>query len=321
MSILDNAVASIQIGIEDYECIVDDSRRIQSSIRNIYAGVLLLFKYKLQQMSPDGSDEILIKTKIIPQINIETDVVSWKGVGKKTVDVQEIKDRFKALNISINQDYLNSLQKIRNDVEHYYIQKSESQIKEAITKAFHLIIKFCPYIETEPVELLGQECWKVMLNISNIYAQERKECLDNLKAAFWRYSQVKSAIDKLRCPKCDSELIKVVDDNTVEDPDFLCRGCGEESSYLEVIGSSITDALYGNSHYNIAQGGGEPETGICPECGNGSFSFDEGLCLACHYELEYITCIYCEEELSLDEQELDGLCSYCSYKKDKWDRE
>lgn len=320
MSILDNATASIQIGIEDYKCIAEDSRRIQSSIRNIYAGILLLFKYKLQQLSPDGSDEVLIRTKIIPQINVETDAVSWKGVGKKTVDVQEIKDRFKALNISINEGYLNSLQKIRNDIEHYYIQQSESQIKEAITKAFHLIINFCPYIEIEPIKLLGQECWEIMLDISTIYDKERKECLDNLKAVSWKYSQVESAIDKLRCPKCDSELIKVVDDNAVEDPDFLCRVCGEESSYQDVIGSSIADALYDNSHYNIAQGG-EPVTGICPECGNDSFSFYEGVCLACHHELEYTECEFCGEALSLDEQELNGLCSYCSYKKDKMDRE
>lgn len=320
MSILENAVASIQIGIEDYKCIAKDQRRTLSSIRNIYAGILLLFKYKLQQMSPDGSDEILIKKKIIPQIITETDVVSWKGEGKKTVDVQEIKDRFKKLNISINENYLDSLQNIRNDIEHYYTQQSDSQIKEAITKAFHLIIKFCPYIEIEPVELLGQECWKIMPNISKIYDQERKECLDNLKAVSWKYRQVKSAIDKLRCPKCDSELIKVVDDNAVDDPDFLCRVCGEKSSYLKVIGSSITDALYGNSHYNIAQGG-EPETDFCPECGNDSFSFYEGVCLACHHELEYTECVFCGEALSLDEQELDGLCSYCAYKLDKMDRE
>lgn len=320
MSILKNAVASIQIGIEDYKCIAKDKRRTLSSIRNIYAGILLLFKYKLQQMSPHDSNEVLIKKKIIPQINTETGVISWEGKGKNTVDVQEIKDRFKKLNISINENYLNSLQNIRNDIEHYYIQQSDSQIKEAITKAFHLIIKFCPYIDIEPVELLGQECWQIMLNISNIYDQERKECLDNLKAVSWKYRQIKSAIDKLRCPECDSELIKVIDAKITEDPDFLCRVCGEDSSYQDVIGKSIAVILYDECHYNLAQDD-EADTEFCPECGNNSISFHEGVCLACHYIVEYTECVFCGEALSLDEQVHEGLCSCCAYKLDKMDRE
>lgn len=59
MSILQNAIDSIALGIEDYNS--SDSRRLISCTRNLFAGILLLFKHKLAILSPPGSDEVLIK--------------------------------------------------------------------------------------------------------------------------------------------------------------------------------------------------------------------------------------------------------------------
>jgi hypothetical protein len=39
--LLENAIISIQIGIDDY--FSNDSRRIISCVRNLYSGILLLF--------------------------------------------------------------------------------------------------------------------------------------------------------------------------------------------------------------------------------------------------------------------------------------
>jgi hypothetical protein len=58
-TILDNAVESIQIGIEDYRS--NDPRRLVSAVRNVHAGILLLCKEKLRRLSPPGSEEMLIK--------------------------------------------------------------------------------------------------------------------------------------------------------------------------------------------------------------------------------------------------------------------
>jgi len=49
-TILDNAVQSIQIGIEDYRS--SDPRRLLSAIRNVQAGILLLCKEQLRRLSP-----------------------------------------------------------------------------------------------------------------------------------------------------------------------------------------------------------------------------------------------------------------------------
>ena len=44
--LLQNAINSIEIGIEDYKLSQQDERRIISCVRNVFAGILLLFKYK-----------------------------------------------------------------------------------------------------------------------------------------------------------------------------------------------------------------------------------------------------------------------------------
>lgn len=61
-TILANAVASVQIGVEDY--LSDDPRRVLSAVRNLSAGILLLFKERLRELSPTNSDEVLIKQQI-----------------------------------------------------------------------------------------------------------------------------------------------------------------------------------------------------------------------------------------------------------------
>ena len=66
MSLFDNAIRSIQIGLQDYA--YDD--RLVSSVRNIHAGILLLFKYKLIILSGEGSNAALVKQKIVPFLEI-----------------------------------------------------------------------------------------------------------------------------------------------------------------------------------------------------------------------------------------------------------
>lgn len=313
--LLKNAVESIQIGLKDYQDIDKDPRRELSSIRNIYAGILLLYKYKLQQLSPDGSNEVLLKSKIVPQQNAKTGLISFKGSGKRTVNVHEIIERFEELNISINKDNLKALGDVRNDTEHYYVQQTGINVKEVITKAFHLFTEFCPYIKREPVNLLVKHYWEIMLNVSTIYDEERQKCLENLKTVSWKYKEVKNNIEKLRCLHCYSELILAIDVHKKENSDFRCKACGKTSTYKDMIGSSIANAL--NCYHKIAKGNEESSTDLCPMCCYDSYSLVERRCLACHWELEYNYCNVCDADLTLDEQELNGLCSYCSYKIEK----
>ncbi len=58
-TLLNNAVISIRLGVEDFQKLKENPNRVISAVRNIYAGVLLLFKEKLYRLSPQGSNEIL----------------------------------------------------------------------------------------------------------------------------------------------------------------------------------------------------------------------------------------------------------------------
>ncbi|UJP07023.1 MAG: hypothetical protein LZF84_08170 [Nitrosomonas sp.] len=122
-----NAVASIQIGIEDYYS--KDPRRALSAVRNISAGILLLFKERLRELSPSDSDEVLIKQQIYPELDSSGDLV-FLGKGKNTVDVRQIQERFNSLGVIADWKRLDAVVKIRNDIEHYCTIESTSRMKD-----------------------------------------------------------------------------------------------------------------------------------------------------------------------------------------------
>ena len=103
-TILNNAVLSIKIGVEDYDS--TQSGRVISSVRNIYAGILLLFKEKLRRLSPSNSNEVLIKRDVIPRLN--NGVLEFFGTGKKTVEAWQIENRFSNLGIRIDWEKMKS---------------------------------------------------------------------------------------------------------------------------------------------------------------------------------------------------------------------
>ncbi|SIT08699.1 hypothetical protein [Insolitispirillum peregrinum] len=82
MSIYKNAIASIQIGIEDFGS--DDERRVLSAVRNVYAGVLLLGKEVLLKASPSEIGDVLIRDRIVPKRNANGSI-SFVGKSDKTI--------------------------------------------------------------------------------------------------------------------------------------------------------------------------------------------------------------------------------------------
>ena len=167
MSILQNAIDSISLGIEDYEMATIDNRRYISCTRNIFAGILLLFKHKLSELSPTGSDEVLIKQKIMPKIDINS--ISWVGEGKKTVDVQGIQERFTSLGINVDWKRLKDTQNYRNNIEHYYATASSGSVQKMISDSFIVIVNFIKdHLEEDPRDLLGSDTYDVMRSIDEV---------------------------------------------------------------------------------------------------------------------------------------------------------
>jgi hypothetical protein len=82
---------------------------------------------------------------------------------------------------------------------------------------------------------------------------------------------------------------------------------------LKAVLETALEDLYGFQNHRSVKHGGEPETADCPECDAAAFVFAEGECAVCGYSPSYSRCDRCSTGISLEEQCLGGLCSYCHH--------
>jgi hypothetical protein len=308
-TILANAVQSIQIGVEDYQS--SDPRRVLSAIRNITAGILLLFKERLRELSPPDSDEVLIKQRVQPEFDANGNVV-FKGAGKKTVDVQQIEERFSSLRIETDWKRFKKVVGTRNDIEHYCTTESTDRLKELIADSFIIIRNFvASQLGYEPVVLLGEPTWGVLLNVAEVYQRELDECQEAIGCVDWSSNAMSAMAEHLRCPECHSALVKPIDPEVESNYslEFSCSSCGNISGVDEMAESALSES-FDNDIYSAMKDGEPSPIGTCPECGREAFVLAEDSCAACGGSLSYYECAVCGEALGPDDQDFDGLCSY-----------
>lgn len=317
-TILANAVQSIQIGIEDFQS--NDPRRVLSAIRNITAGILLLFKEKLRELSPAGSDEVLIKQRVQPEFDANGNVV-FKGDGKKTVDVQQIEERFSSLNIETDWKRFKKVVGIRNDIEHYCTTESTDRLKELIADSFIIVRNFVSsQLGYEPVVLLGEQTWNVLLDVAEVYQRELDECQEATGAIDWDSDAMSEMATYLRCPQCHSALMKPIDPDTgsIYSIEFSCSSCGHVTTVDEMAESALGEC-FASDIYSAMKDAEPSPIGTCHECGRDAFILQEDMCAACGESLSYYECAICGEALGPDDQDGSGLCSYHHYQAMKDD--
>ncbi|WP_076729478.1 hypothetical protein [Methylobacterium radiotolerans] len=318
MSLLDNAVSAIQIGIEDSKS--NDDRRILSAIRNLYAGLLLLCKEKLRQESPPNSDEALIKQKIkFKKIDGEIHVI---GTGKKTVDFYEIKSRFTDLSIQMNWKPLEEINQIRNDIEHYFHKGKKEQLKQAISDSFITVTTLLNLIGEEPIELLGADTWNTLLDTNEVFQAERQACRKTLEKVCWENYSAELAQAKWHCPRCHSRLLKQTnpDNDNQFAIELFCVSCGARPELAEAISTGLAK-VYRSEIYDAAKDGTPEPILSCPECWQETFVVEEGTCAACGFEMPNdAECAVCGESLSVEDYDAYGsLCSYHAHVMSKDD--
>jgi hypothetical protein len=305
-----NAVSSIQIGIEDYQS--NDTRRQLSAVRNITAGILLLFKQKLHELSPDHDKEAFIKEKLLPK-RVDGGKIEYFGFGRKSVDRQTIRDRFTTLGVTVDWKMFEEISTLRNDIEHFYTDFSPDTVKEIISKGFPIIRDFIrEQLQKDPLTVLGKECWSVFLEISNIYEDEEKRCQIEFDKVDWKYKTLVKLMKVLRCSECHSELIKpneIPRDKVGSNLPLICCSCSHSFRLEDVIEDAIYD-LFGAEAYIAQTQGGEMPWETCPECDQDTFIYDEGCCLRCDLVPKYSRCTVCHQVLSVPEQVFSGLCGY-----------
>lgn len=310
-TILQNAVQSIQIGIEDYLALTNDPRRTLSAVRNLSAGVLLLLKERLRELSPADSDEVLIKQRIVPTL-MPDGTVRFKGMGSKTVDVLQIQERLQSLGADVDWKRLDAIIRIRNAIEHYCTSTPTSKIKELIAGTFLLVRDFITtQLQAEPVDLLGSATWATLLDVAEVYNEELDLCAASMAEVVWGEGGVSNVVGHLRCSNCESALLKPTNPTQTHIPwvELLCTSCGE-CHLFEDLAENAAHTCYFSDMYLAMTEGGEPPLVTCHECIRETFLVEEGVCIACGAELHYTACAVCGEGLSVDEQDLGGLCGY-----------
>jgi hypothetical protein len=262
--------------VQDYQ--FDDTARVLSGVRNITAGVLLLFKEKLRRLSPPDSDEVLLKQRVIPTQN-KNGEIAFRGSGKKTVDVQQITERFKSLGIEVNWKPVNDIVELRNEIEHYYTGATASRLRELIASTFVIVRDFTTiHLGITPFELLGEDTWQHILTVGEVYQKELEECTSARADLEWP-GELRDALE----------------------PHVRCPGC------------------YGADAYETYKDGGDPPYEECPECGRDTYIVQRDVCAACGYERQYMKCAVCHSPLGAGEQIHEGLCGYHAWAAHKDD--
>ena len=307
-TILKNAIASIQIGIEDYQS--KDKRRALSAARNLYAGTLLLFKEKLRLLSPHNSNDVLIKKETKPSFDENNNVV-FIGYGNRTVDSADIEERLKSLNVNVDWTRVKKIRKIRNDIEHYYTTNSSEQVQIILADLFVVFNDFIStYLHGEPVNMLGQETWQVLLDNNAIYERKLDECKEAMGKLYCIPPEIKHIIEYFECPNCIDKSLKPISTGDIFTTKFLCVFCGEEFEYGD-IASSAAQGFYNEYDDIEIKNGGDASLTDCPNCWRESFLIQANYCLACGYKPKYTNCSLCDAVLTIDEQQHNGLCRYC----------
>jgi hypothetical protein len=316
MNLLDNAIGSIKLALSEYSS--GSNERLLSAVRNLNAGILLLYKQKLFLLSPPNSNLALLKSKIIPK-NGEDGQIVFVGAGKKTVNVRQIQDHFQNLGITTHWKKFNKINDLRNDIEHYYTKIYPETILEILSDAFIIIRDFIKIqLNHDPMELLGINSWKILLTANNVYESEKSDCLEKLGEIDWNSSTLSSAIEELQCINCGSSLLSPVANSTSpECPELKCRSCGTVEEFEDYAERAIESYFWGENYIACADGG-DPASICCPHCGHHSYVLEEEQCLICRETCEH-ECHRCGMTILPEELDGTGYCGYCNHVMSKDD--
>lgn len=317
MKLLQIAIDSIALGVEDYQN--KDPRRLLSATRNLFAGILLLFKHRLSELSPPGSEEVLIKRDARPLKDPKTGQIVWRGCGTKTVDVQQIKDRFEGLGIKVDWDRTGKINKHRNEIEHYHSGSTQDAVRSVLSDSFIVIRDFvCLELRQDPMKLLGQDTWQALISVAEVYEKEKKACVDRIETIDWQHDSLLDAIVDYSCSKCGSGLIDVTtttkDRESVE---FKCRSCGKTWGFEEMAELAISDC-FASANFRSLKDGGEEATVMCPNCNSDTYILENDVCVVCGESMER-ECQRCGGRIPACELDGSGFCSWCNHMMSKDD--
>jgi DNA-directed RNA polymerase subunit M/transcription elongation factor TFIIS len=306
MSLLENAVISIHLALEDYSN--PQKGRMLSAVRNLHAGILLLYKEKLRRLSPTGSNDLLLKSKSEFQLSSSSGVISV-GVGRTTADMRQIKERFKNLEVKTDWDRFDEINKLRNDIEHYFTTANPGAMQALISDTFLIIRDFInDELGEDPQILLGEVAWSKLLSVSEVVEKEREVCKQAIAAIDWQSDGLAEALSYIRCNECGSPLLSPVE--STRGTNLKCRSCGEEETFQHYAPRVLVEYFAADNHYSMKDGG-DPLTITCPNCFEEGYIVAENRCVLCDESCE-TTCSLCGNQIPVEELNDGSMCAYCN---------
>ncbi|HEY9213700.1 MAG TPA: hypothetical protein VIQ29_12750 [Ancylobacter sp.] len=316
--VFDNAIVSIQLGIEDFQS--NDERRPVSALRNFYAGVLLLGKQCLLNAAPDDLDPMkVLGFRFTPALDDDDEII-YEPKGQQTIDLNDLQGRFRSFKLKWPDGDIGKLQRHRNDIEHYHSTAPKEVIREAIVGCFPLVEGFFSILGKSPKEYLG-DAWDVMLEERAFFKMLQAECLETFEQLPWW-----EHIDRpqhIQCPECRTSLIYQQDasNRTPENIKARCKSCGEELSAEQAV-EIIVNSTFRVDEYSRAKDGIEDGIHDCPECFNNTYvdSGEIAECFFCGYKIEG-DCARCGAGLTISTMSVNNssLCDYCDHMSSKDD--
>ena len=128
-----------------------------SAICNFYAGTLLPAKEVLVRRAPKANPRDVIGTRFKPVL--DKGDIKFEAAANRTIDFEEIGQRFKDFGLPIDRAALLDLNKMRNDIEHHYTSVTRKAVREAIAKAFPVVVDLFRLAGEEPRTALG-DVWE-----------------------------------------------------------------------------------------------------------------------------------------------------------------
>lgn len=316
--VLTNAVHSIKLGVEDYQLSTSANGnpiRAISAARNLFAGVLLLFKYKIATLarSSEHAASLIYKPhKFKPHTTAEG-AIEWKPEFERnnTIDTATIEQYFNGLGISTDWAIVRSLQRCRNDLEHLHPKHPVEDINKFLLDLFPLLMDFITNeIEENPATLLG-ETWEVMLQNHAFFRRNFDEAW-----AKWRaLGLLDVTLDLFKtcqCANCGSPLLEPHRDDIQEgwrydDPEFRyrCIACNNSDSLIKLLEDELK--LAKENPFDE-----EPVIVECDACGHIMFDLQDGSCHLCAYQYRVPRCSGCDHLLEGYEAENGTLCDRCA---------
>jgi hypothetical protein len=320
----DNAITSIRLGIEDFERsqrrgqIDGDPARALSAVRNLVAGVLLLFKYQIAKSVDDPADAarlLFIPPDVLPHADGKGGI-EWRPTGKfrdNTIDVSVMQKRFATFGITFDWAKFGKLKECRNDLEHLHPASSLGDVADLVAGLFPVLRDFITdNMDESPAEVLG-EAWQIMLKHHEFIVNLREQC-----DTAWDKAKIPEGMQPWRvechCAECGSSLLTASPSSlqqglTVERDDdafeYVCLGCGN----ADLIAPELIEALHEAYPHDFSSGE-DSDVATCDVCDHGTFLRYEQACLWCQASLRYSTCGLCGEGLDQDDQHNAGLCAY-----------